>query len=83
MSHDHATPECKALLGELSDYLDGSLEQALCDELEAHLAGCEDCRVVVDTTRKTVELYGRLGRVEVPPPAMDRLWQALVEKGCV
>ena len=55
---------CKDLLGTLSDYVDGSLQQELCAELEKHLAGCENCRVVVNTLRKTVELYRELGESE-------------------
>ncbi|OQY26240.1 MAG: hypothetical protein B6I38_11685, partial [Anaerolineaceae bacterium 4572_5.1] len=30
---------------------------ALCEEIESHLADCEDCKVVVDTLEKTVYLY--------------------------
>ena len=32
--------ECKALLGSLSDYVDGTAEAELCRELERHLAEC-------------------------------------------
>ena len=45
------------LLGSLSDYVDGDLAEPVCAEIERHMAGCERCRVVVDTLRKTVELY--------------------------
>lgn len=48
---------CHHLLGSLSDYLDGDLESQVCAELESHLTGCEKCRVVVDTLRRTVSLY--------------------------
>ncbi|HEY6071872.1 MAG TPA: zf-HC2 domain-containing protein [Anaerolineales bacterium] len=48
--------DCRALLGSISDYLDGTLQDELCRELEGHLANCEDCQVVVDTLRKTIEL---------------------------
>ena len=54
MVEDH---HCRDLLGTLSDYVDGTLKKELCAELEKHLAGCENCRVVVNTLRKTVELY--------------------------
>jgi predicted anti-sigma-YlaC factor YlaD len=83
MDHAHPSPECRALLAGLSDYLDGTLEQTLCDQLEAHLAGCEDCRLLVDTTRKTVELYGQLGKVDVPATVLDRLWKTLEDNGCL
>lgn len=51
------TGNCHHLLGALSDYLDGELESQVCAELETHLAGCEKCRVVVDTLRRMVSLY--------------------------
>jgi anti-sigma factor RsiW len=55
--HDHAHEQCRQLLGSLSAYVDGDLADEVCAEIERHMAGCERCRVVVDTLRKTVELY--------------------------
>ncbi|MGA2488571.1 MAG: zf-HC2 domain-containing protein [Anaerolineales bacterium] len=52
---DHS--KCKSLLGFLSDYVDGELSEELCREIENHAAECQNCRVVVDTLRKTVSLY--------------------------
>lgn len=71
-------PSCRHLLDTLSDYLDGELSAELCRELERHLADCENCRVVVDTLRKTIELY----RETVPEPQLPsdvrlRLFQRL------
>jgi anti-sigma factor RsiW len=54
-TNDHST--CQSLLGLLSDYVDGDLSDELCQEIEAHAAGCENCRIVVDTLRKTISLY--------------------------
>lgn len=50
-------PDCRDLLTSLSDYIDGELDSALCIELEQHLKECKNCRIVVDTLKKTVELY--------------------------
>jgi len=47
---------CRYVLDSLSEYLDGTLQDALCEEIERHLAECENCRVVVDTLKKTVYL---------------------------
>jgi anti-sigma factor RsiW len=47
---------CEGLLGSLSDYVDGELGAELCRQIEKHIAECEDCRIVVDTTRKTIDL---------------------------
>jgi anti-sigma factor RsiW len=70
-------------LGQLHDYIDGELEAALCAEIEQHLADCDDCRVLVDTTRKTITLYRRQTPVGLPEGAMVRLRQALDSAGCL
>ncbi len=57
MSAHEPSPQCKYLLGNLSEYIDGELQAELCAELEQHLQECDNCRVVVDTLRKTIELY--------------------------
>jgi hypothetical protein len=48
---------CQNLLDSLSEYIDGALSPAFCADLERHLCECHDCQVVLDTTRKTIELY--------------------------
>ncbi|MBK9781529.1 MAG: zf-HC2 domain-containing protein [Anaerolineales bacterium] len=53
-SHSHEN--CQALLGSLSEYIDGELPSDLCTEIEKHLEGCENCRVVLNTTRRTIDL---------------------------
>lgn len=68
---------CRELLGEFFDYIDGELEQTLCAELERHLANCQNCRVMVDTLRRTVTLYQRLPETPVPSPVHDRLYKVL------
>ena len=60
----HRHEECRQLLGSLSDYIDGDLEQVLCDEIEQHMGECENCRIVIDTLRKTIELY----QITASPP---------------
>ncbi|GAB4426884.1 MAG: hypothetical protein Kow0031_06820 [Anaerolineae bacterium] len=84
MHNHHTDAHCKELLGQLSDYIDGELEAALCAEIEAHIAGCHDCRVLVDTTKKTVALYRRRNtevEAEISPDVSARLWLALRTAG--
>jgi predicted anti-sigma-YlaC factor YlaD len=68
---------CREHLGALSDYLDGDLHPEFCAEIERHLAECGDCRIVVDTLRKTVMLYRAYGHEEVPDDAKARLFAVL------
>lgn len=84
MTHQH-TSSCRELLAQISDYVDGELQAELCARLEKHLADCPDCRVMVDTTRKTVLLFKRcyhLTEESLSPAVTDRLWRALDEAGC-
>ena len=74
-------PKCRDFFAQLSDYIDGELAASLCAELERHLADCPNCRVVVDTTRRTVSLYRRYGPAELPEGASERLWQAIEQAG--
>lgn len=70
---------CGAFLEELSDYVDGVLGEALCAEIEQHMAGCDDCRVVVDTLKKTIYLYHETSSVktEIPTDVRERLFHRL------
>lgn len=36
--------QCKKMFAELSDYLDGQLDDFSCEELESHLDACEPCK---------------------------------------
>lgn len=72
-NHEH----CRSLLGELSEYIDGELDECLCAEIERHLSACGDCRVMVDTLRKTVVLYHEHGHEDLPPDAKERLYAVL------
>lgn len=65
------------MLDALSDFIDGELEERLCAEIEAHMRECPDCRVVVDTLRKTVLLYRSHGHAAMPQDVKSRLYAVL------
>jgi anti-sigma factor RsiW len=69
---------CRELFQTISDYVDGSLASDLCTELERHLQDCQNCRVVVDTLRKTIDLYHTTNPVaEIPAEVRERLYVRL------
>ncbi len=75
MTHKH---QCNHYLPELSEYLDGELSPELCSELERHMAECDRCRIVVDTTRKTIELYHTTADSQkAPSEVKERLYKRL------
>ena len=71
---------CKRVIRQLSEYLDGELDSALLEELSTHLERCEDCRIVVDTCRKTIEIYCNTEPLPLPQDVRERLERALREK---
>jgi hypothetical protein len=74
---------CKQVILQLNEYLDGELDLTLVQELSLHLERCEDCRIVVDTCRKTIEIYCNTEPLPLPPDVRERLERALSEKlGC-
>ncbi len=68
-SRTHSPERCRTRLAQLNDYLDGELPAELCVELEAHLADCPDCQVVLDTLSKTVQIIRGLDRTPPVLPA--------------
>ncbi len=76
-AHTHNPDDPCGHLHELSEFIDGELAPDLCAELEQHMAGCENCRVVVDTLRRTVSLYRTLpADPDLPPDVEERLWRS-------
>lgn len=71
------TKTCKQLIAQLSRFLDGELDAALCEKVEQHLATCPYCRVVVDTTKKTITLYHDAPREAVSSNVRQHLIEAL------
>jgi predicted anti-sigma-YlaC factor YlaD len=69
---------CRDLLATLSDYMDAILQEELCRELERHMSSCEKCRIVVNTLRRTIELYQVTARVPaLPEDVRHRLYHRL------
>lgn len=76
MAHDHE--QCLRMLSSLSEYVDGTLETVICAEIEQHMSECENCRIVVDTLRKTVTLYQMTNDPpDVPEEVRQRLFRRL------
>ncbi len=55
---------CGQFLEEFGKYLEGEAAAELRQELEAHLAQCRTCQVLVDTTGKTVKIVTETGDFE-------------------
>lgn len=71
---------CKEVIRDISDFIDGDLDAASKQDLESHLQDCEECRLVVNQTKKTVEVFCDSEPVELPGEVRNRLHDALRKK---
>jgi anti-sigma factor RsiW len=71
---------CKGVIREVSDYIDGELELSARQELERHLEHCGECNLVVNQTRLTVEIFCDSKPIELPGEVKSRLHDALRRK---
>ncbi len=71
---------CKDFLGELSDYLDETIDAELKSKLERHITECPNCWVIADTTRKTIKIYKGMEPYPIPADVESRLMKALEKK---
>ncbi|MGB7537059.1 MAG: zf-HC2 domain-containing protein [Anaerolineales bacterium] len=71
------TETCRTLSESLSLFAEGDAPPELCAEIERHMARCKDCRIVVDTLRRTIDLYHRLPQPGMPEEAREKLYKSL------
>lgn len=71
--------ECETLLIYLSDYIDRELTDDLIEEAQAHLATCQNCRVVLDSTQQMIFLYKQQGQRKIPAARRQKLFNQLSE----
>ncbi len=71
---------CKTIVVELEDYLDEALDPELRVSIELHLAKCKNCKLIVDTTKKTIQIYCNSEPAPLPDDMRHRLHDALVKK---
>jgi len=71
---------CTEAIRNLSEFLDGELGFALAVALARHLGSCRDCRVIVDTTRKTIDFFCATDPPPLPESVHLRLESALAKR---
>ncbi len=79
-NQQHDTMKCEELLTLLNEYVDGTVDPAICAEFEQHMTGCNPCQVVVDNIRQTISLYRAGQPWELPPDFRAQLHAALRER---
>ena len=72
--------KCSEFLVMLDEVIDESIAAETRAEIETHLRKCGHCEVVLDTTRKTIEIYRCHEIYELPIDVSQRLHDAIMER---
>ena len=65
--------ECKHVWGYISDYIDGSVDSAVKEDIERHLEHCEICSAILDSTRNILVLTADGRTFELPVGFSEKL----------
>ena len=71
---------CAEFLTEFGEYLDNAASPQLRAQLEEHLHECKTCRVIVDSTRKTIEIVTESETFFLPANAVEPIASSVMER---
>ena len=71
---------CLHVWREISNYIDGEIDQDLRRRMEEHFKGCEHCTAVLDGTKNVVRLVGDGRTFNLPAGFSERLKDRLQKK---
>jgi predicted anti-sigma-YlaC factor YlaD len=71
---------CDEFLAEFGDYLENQVSEEVRKELELHLSQCRTCRVLYDSSRKTVKVVTDSSSFELPQSASDAIVDRIMAK---
>jgi RNA polymerase sigma-70 factor (ECF subfamily) len=71
---------CDEVVAALAGYVDEELTDTVRRELELHLSQCRRCRVVYDSTRKTLKILTESESFELPERASERVVARIMMK---
>jgi predicted anti-sigma-YlaC factor YlaD len=64
---------CDELIAALTSYLDDEASARVRADVEAHIGRCRTCRVLYDTTRRTLRVVTDSGSFELPEEVSARV----------
>ncbi len=76
---------CQDFITELGNLLDSDVAVEIREQLEAHLAHCNTCQVLYDSTRQTLRIVTDSGSFEYPGPIAEPLVTKIMDRiraGC-
>ena len=76
---------CQDFISELGNLLDEDVAGEIREQLQAHLAHCNTCQVLYDSSRKTLTIVTESGSFEYPGPIAESLVTKVMDRirtGC-
>jgi hypothetical protein len=67
-------------MAEIGNYLEGDAAAEVRVQLEHHLAHCVTCQVVVDSTRKTIQIVTDSGSFDLPDSVLKPITNDIMSK---
>ncbi len=71
---------CQDFIAELGNLLDDDVASEIREQLQAHLAHCNTCQVLYDSTRKTLRIVTESGSFEYPEPIAELLVSKVMDR---
>ena len=72
--------DCKHVWEHISEYIDGSVDAKLREDIELHLEHCEICSAILDSTRNILILTADDRTFELPVGYSKRLHERLAKE---
>jgi hypothetical protein len=76
---------CQDFITELGNLLDNDVASEIREQLQAHLAHCNTCQVLYNSSRKTLRIVTESGSFEYPGPIAEPLVTKVMDRiraGC-
>ena len=71
---------CADFMAEIGNYLEEDVAAEVRAQLEQHLAHCQTCTVLVDSTRKTLKIVTDSGAFDLPEHAFRPLGEKIMAR---
>jgi len=71
---------CEEVIAELANFLDQEISPDDFRQLQIHLSHCSTCRVIYDSTRKTLRIVTESRSFELPEDVSSRMMASIISR---
>lgn len=67
---DQSKISCKEMFESLSEFVDGDLDESVCEEIRLHMQDCAPCEKFLEGFRRSIEISKVAGKTVESPPSL-------------